>query len=161
MYLFFLFEVETLMSCRDTQNYSSAFNPSRFTPVGTHTCTGSHTLRQMPYSLAWWAAIHNARGADVGGGSSPVFEQWQWDLNRQLSGKWTTHSTTEPQLFVCLKWMHAQYVILFLSFYDLSSIFESQFLVAWFPSCCFKMSARLHCTGIASVLTYQISLFLV
>jgi len=64
----------------------------------------------MPYTLERWAANHSAQGAWRYGallkgtsavarrwtatppaGSSPIFEQWEWESNRQPSGHWTIH----------------------------------------------------------------------
>jgi len=92
----------------NTQNYSSAFNPLRLSPIEhTHAPAQGHTRTwiQMPYTLERWAAIFSTWGAWGYGVllkarrwtatppavTSPNFEQWDWESNRQPSGYWTTH----------------------------------------------------------------------
>ena len=116
--------VETLLSCRNEQNCSSAFNPSGFAPVEhTNAHAQGHTLietdaiftgavvshSQCPGSRCWGGYVTLLKGTSAVARrwtaappavSSPIFEQWEWELNLQVIERPTL--TTEPRLlFSC------------------------------------------------------------
>ena len=68
-----------------SRNLSTAFDPSIWLPGDPDAHAQGHTLLETVGS-------QSQRPRSIGALlSSPIFEWWEWESNRQPSGYWTTH----------------------------------------------------------------------